>query len=82
MLLEGGERIPPNDEQSVPRSNGHRKSTECSENSTDAKRTTPSTSIHDHVRPSAAYQASDREDRGESGELSIGHRDTIREPEG
>jgi hypothetical protein len=72
-----GQHIPSNEERSICRSDGHQKSTECSESSTDTKCATPSTTIHDHVSPSAADQAPDGEDRSESGELGIGHRDAI-----
>ena len=77
-----GQHIPSNEQRSVARSDSHQKGTECSENGTDTKRTTPSTTIDDHVSPSAANQASDREDRSEGGELSIGHRDAIWESQG
>jgi hypothetical protein len=81
-ILKGGQHMPSNDERAIPRGNGHQQSTECSERSTDTKRATPPTTIHDHIRPSAANQTSNREDRGESGELGISHGDAIWEPEG
>lgn len=74
--------MPSDDERSISRGNSHEQSTECSENGTDTKRTTPSTTIHDHICPSAANQTSDGEDRGESRELSVSHRDAIWESEG
>jgi len=79
---EGGQHIPPNDEQSIPRGNGHRQRAECSEDSADTERTTSSMTIHDYIRPSAANQTSGGEYGGESGELSISHRDTVWESEG
>ena len=82
VQLGGGRHIPSDDERGIPRSDGHQKSTECSENSTDAKCATPSTTIHDYVSPSAANQASDGEDGSESGELGICHGDAIGESEG
>jgi len=81
-VLEDEQYIPANDEWSIPSGNGHQESTECSENSTDTECTTPSTIIHNHICSSAANQTPDREDRGESGELSISHKDAIWESEG
>ena len=81
-VSEGGRYIPSNKERGISRGDGHKQTTECGENSTDTERATPSTAIHDHICPSAANQTSDREDGGESGELSISHRDAIWESEG
>ena len=79
-VLEDEQYTPSNEEWSIPRGNGHQQSTECSEHSTDTECATPSATIHDHVRSTAADQPSDTEDRGESGELSISHSDAIWEP--